>query len=258
MPSRRIAIVSHCYAMELPQYATFLHFQLSSLVKYRPECEFAYFVCYNNKDRPTKSVVDWFREQYTIEELPLYVVKMTLPRLGRRCIGRDTVAYSIDADVFWFTDVDHFFHAGCLDNLRKAWDNLDDDVTIAYPGEVMVHRDHWVGDACVARAKAGSQKQLFDIDLTEFVPQHHNRAIGPLQIARGEYCKKYGYLHDTEWQQQLQPDQKLFGSFQDDVAFRSHCKKHGQQQKIHVPGIYRLRHTHTSYEPPKVREDVSQ
>ena len=82
--------------------------------------------------------------------------------------------------------------------------------------------------------------RVVDIDPTEFVEKRYGRAIGGVQIVRGDFARKYGYLHDVAKYQQ--PVEHPFGDFRDDIAYRDFVRSFGRIVGIDLPGMYRLRH----------------
>ena len=237
-----VHIITHCYAVKLPQYAAFLRYQLSSLVLYPPSVPVKITVCYSVADHRVVSVLGRFLEEAS--ELKLYCHAMPEPELFRRCIGRNAVGRKSDADAVWFTDVDYLFRYDCLDRLMDVCHETDDSVTLLYPRTVQVQREHHLGDELVAGAARAGQL-LLDVDPSQFVPKRERKAIGGIQIARGSFVRQHGYLSGHRLQA---PADRPFESFADDVAFRADCAKHGEVRGMELPGLFRLRHTRTSYQ----------
>lgn len=238
-----IRIITHCYAKELPQYATFLHYQLSSLVLYKPEVSVVIYVCCTLDDQRTVNVLRQFQQEHPQLDLrPLY---MSPGQLFRRSIGRNVASLTGTEALMWFTDVDHCFGAGCLDTLWDQWLQFDAMPTLMYPGQIWICRDHATGDALIGDVQHG---ELKDVENIPFTVKKYNRAIGGIQIVNGDYIREYGYLHRVEKWQRPRTDHKPFGDFRDDIAFRKLCAEHGIVQRITLPHLYRLRHTATTYQ----------
>ena len=111
MCEMQLHIVSHCYAVELQQYATALKYQLSSLVIYPPKIRTVIEVCCVDEDRKTTDVLDWF---ICNTNLHIIFTRLSLPDIYRRGIGRNLAALSSHAELVWFTEVDHIFGEYCI------------------------------------------------------------------------------------------------------------------------------------------------
>jgi hypothetical protein len=185
---------------------------------------------------------------------------MQLGLLGRRSIGRNLATQRSLNEFYFFTDVDHVFTAECLDRIPEIYHELTHSpvrafsplISMFYPRDIMIHKDHTTGDAY-----AQSKEDLPDINPEDFIPKHYNRAIGGVQICPSEFVKEHGYLNRFPVWQQPRTDDKPFKDFRDDVAFRKLCEAEGMVYGVDIPGIYRLRHTHTSYQDPKVSNEAA-
>lgn len=244
-----IRIVTHCYAKKLPQYAKFLCFQLSSLICNRPKVPTTISVCYTTDDSKTCDVLDVFTRRLDID---LRLVPMSPAALFRRSIGRNHVALGATEELVWFCDVDHVFGEGCLDSLWEIWKQFEEPKPIMiYPKTIQIHKTHALGDAvCNELDLESINSQLAACDTSEesFEELKYNRPIGGVQIVQGAYCRQYGYLnHASKWQTQ-RSDGVAFGDFRDDVAFKNHVKAHGPITRIELAGLFRLRHSLTTYQ----------
>jgi hypothetical protein len=104
----------------------------------------------------------------------------------------------------------------------------------------MIHKDHVTGDLVLS-----GQRPLH---IGDFVPKHYTRAIGGVQIVRGEFAQKYGYLNsESKWQL---PNPKPFGDFKDDIAYRRMCGLFGKIRGVDLDGVLRIRHSTTTYQKP--------
>jgi len=241
-----IEIVSHAWARDLPHYAHALRYQLSSIALHPPlNCHVLVTVCYCPEDHETSNVLSWFADGS--RRSLIRPLAFSRKQLGRRSIGRNVAALSSKADVVWFSDVDQVFYEGCLDRLvlRDLVGVWSDNVVMIYPKEIMIHQDHKTGDRALARATATSR--LLDIDPEEFIPKKYNRAIGGVQIVRGDFAREHGYLKDNPRWQKERKDGKMFGDFRDDLAYRRYCRKIGRIQGVRLEGMYRLRHTQKTH-----------
>ncbi len=232
-----LELVTHCYAMEYPHYAALLNYQLSSLVLHPPKCHVSIVVCYILKDTATHGVINHFCG-YT--NLDISVITLTEREIGRRAIGRNIAASSTKADVMWFTDVDHVF-IECLDDLMsREW---VDGSTMLFPRIIQIQASHALGDMYIKRAIGVAKPH--DINQKEFIAKKYRRAIGGVQIVRGDFAREHGYLKTfKKWQN---PTDTPFKEFRDDIAYRNFCLRFGNITAIDLPGMYRLRHTQTTH-----------
>lgn len=236
-----VELVSHCWAVELPQYASALCYQLSSFVLHKPmDCNVQATVCHCRSDPATRRVLDYFAEH-----LPsLSGVELSPPELGRRSIGRNLAALRTTADVVWFADVDQVYRDGCLNRLAGL--EWPEGALMIHPKRIMIHKDHETGGAALKRVDP-NDPGLIDVDPIEFVPKRYNRAIGGVQIVKGDFARMYGYLSgDLKWQQPRR-DGRPFADFRDDVAYRKFCSDHGDVVGVDLSGMYRLRHTRKTH-----------
>jgi hypothetical protein len=221
-----IRLVTHCWAMQNPVYAKLLRFHLTSLM----DQPVVVSVCYDPADTATVRVL-W---EFISREYPrLEVHPMPAGDVGRRSIGRNYVALASSEDVLFFTDVDHVFMPGVFEQLGR---HLTDAVMV-YPRQVMIHRDHATG---MRVASLADELPLPRVDGADFVVKRYRRAIGGVQIVRGDFARQHGYLRDfPEW---LTTTAAPFADFRDDVKYRKFCQRHGPVRGIELPGIYRMRH----------------
>ena len=249
-----IHIVTHAYAAKLPQYAVFLRVQLSSLLLCKCDVPVRITVCYNPADCRTVEVLEDFRYIHagakrmnpsypgvTLIPLPLDVAS-----LFRRCIGRDLAVKGMEDDIFWLTDVDYFFGADCLNSLWATWNKeLSNLPVLLWPKQVRIHKDHDTGEE-FWRHNQWARNVLLP-DLSQFVYKSYARAIGGVQIVNGEYIREHGYLRGNRRWQRPRTDDKPFGDFQDDIAFRRTCTYHGAIHAIEISNVFRMRHREVTY-----------
>lgn len=241
-----IDIVTHAYALELQHYADFLVYQLSSLAFFRQEkCRVRITVCCNEQDYSVIAAVNHFWNE---TQLDVWLLNLTLEELGRRSIGRNRIAKNTEADLVWFADVDHLWRHDCLDKLATM--QWPANASMVFPTCIKIQKTHLLGDLSAVMARQSIR--IMDVNENEFIDKTYNRAIGGVQIVQGDFAREYGYLDkDLNWQTP-RVDGKPFGDFRDDVAYRRFCSQFGEIVGVDLPGVYRLRHTHTSYQPPKV------
>ena len=252
----KIELVTHCLATENPNFAGALALQLSSLLIDQPKwCDVAITIYMNEDDANTVRVINHF-SKLQHDGLSICALSLPIGQLGRRCIGRNHAALHTSADYVWFTDVDHCFYDGILDRLAQIqWPSHGVEFPLAasmiFPNEIMISKNWDLGDE--ATAGLAEQPKMKSLHKENFKPKSYNRAIGGVQIVRGDFARREGYLNNQdEWQT---PIEKPFGSFKDDIAYRGICKEQGPILKVNLSGCYRLRHNITSYEPPKTAAD---
>lgn len=238
-----VEIVSHCYAAELEHYAACLVYQVSSLVLYKPEkCDVCLSVCLCDEDRNTTKMIGWTESTLFDKEMDCRTYRLVEQKIGRRCIGRNHAAKASKADFVWFADVDQVFRDGVLDKLVET--EWPEDAAMIYPREILIHRDHKTGDGRTSAVDL-DDPSVVDVDPSEFVPKRYRKAIGGVQIVRGDFARRHGYLDgDDGWQR---PTDEPFGDFRDDVAYRKFCLRHGRIAGVDLPGMYRLRHSRKTY-----------
>ncbi len=249
---KTIEIVAHCWAKELPHYANALNYMFSSLVLDPPTtCDVVVTVCLDSTDDKTNRIYRWFAyHQRGINDYYVRAGSIHFPisELGRRAIGRNSAAKSSYADIVWFADVDQCYRDGILDRLANL--EWPEGATMIYPKEIMIHRDHALGDEDLA--KVGGDPRLIDVDPSRFVTKRYNRAIGGVQIVRGDFAREHGYLDgDPKWQR---PTDGRFARCSCDRAYRSFCKSRGRIVGVDLPGVYRLRHTEAGHGRPPTRD----
>lgn len=225
-----VEIVSHCW-----KYASMLQYQLSSLILYPPRCRVEMTVFTAEQDQRTIDCVKWFAE--LAEKPPTVTMRAwVLPkeRLFRRAIGRNVAALATQADIVWFTDVDYLFGEGCLDALADKHPLPD---ALSYPKVVRKQNKHAIGDAmCAERREEGFA--VVDIDHGDYHDKVQRRAIGGIQIVRGDTCRRLGYVPNSKWQKPAD----TFQSCRGDIAFRR-AVACGPGVGIDVPNVFRLRHS---------------
>lgn len=238
-----IEIVTHVYAGTLPQYAVFLRAHLSSIVLDGDDAEVRVTVCYTKQDTKVVEVLDEF-EPLLVDRLKR--LELEPGHLFRRCIGRNKAARRTEADLVWFCDVDHVFGPGCLSGLWDVWRYWKGDLPVMFwPGEILIHRDHAVGDAYWKAHVASTG--VISIDPRDFALKRYHKAIGGVQIVDGAFCRLMGYLNNhRKWLSPVSGD-KPFPDFRDDVVARKIYQAAGSVVKIEIPNLYRLRHTEVTY-----------
>ena len=242
---KSVLFVTHCYSTVLPQYAGLLKFQLESLRildnKIAGSISISVALCYNEDDVAVRDVYTYYRYHTPLD---VRGIKLNIPMLGRRCIGRNVAALTNQCDMVWFTDCDHCFMEEAVLGLSRAWEQGiakgTGPISMIFPKEIMIHKDHATGDKCV---EDGCVQGRWGINPKDFIPKSYNRAIGGVQIVSGDWARRFGYLRDTDWQKMPDDKHVPFSDFRDDIAYRRACLEHGRIEGVDLPGVYRMRHS---------------
>jgi len=235
-----IEIVTHCYAEELPQYASMLRAHLSSFVLHPPKEELEVVVATTLTDLKTIDVVTYFEKNTTLN---VVLLLLEPSYLWRRAIGRNLVAMQTKADAVWFCDADYLFGCGCIDKAMEGWRSLGCP-SLTWPRSTQIHATHEMGDEYW-------RNHIEAAGIIEAPPQEHfvhhklRKAIGGVQLASREYLKEFGYLNNTNW---TKPVNCPFPDTMDDVAFRRQCEaRGGLKGPFHTENLFRLRHSLVGY-----------
>jgi len=239
-----IEIVTHCWAKDLPHYAACLNFQVSSLVLHKPvHASLCLSICYCHEDANTMKVIDWASSVLQEKGIAYSLQPLKRNEIGRRSIGRNRVASNCIGDIVWFADVDQVWKNGIFDRLATM--EWPEGTVMIYPKSIQIHRDHETGDRCTSAVDLNAL-DLVDVDPNLFVDKRYRKAIGGVQIVRGDFAREHGYLDGIDkWQQ---PTGKPFGDFRDDIAYRNFCLQYGKIERIDLPGMFRIRHSTTTYQ----------
>tara|TARA_R100000329_G_scaffold50896_2_gene47004 strand:+ start:3201 stop:3911 length:711 start_codon:yes stop_codon:yes gene_type:complete len=235
-----IRFVSHCYAKNNYQYASFLKIQLESIkaaANHTPGIDIV--VCFCLEDAQTVNVINEYIDQMGNVLIPL---AMRDAELFRRSIGRNRATklptHSGDLPKFyWFTDVDYFFSPDIAIQVDKAYSSINREAILFYPKFGYIQRSHSEGDD-LAKNVTGIP------DVSTWKKKRHSRAIGGIQIVNGHWARQNGYVPTGKWSKP-RTDGKPFGDFQDDLAFRKIVEIPGTG--LDIPGVYRCRHTCKTY-----------
>ena len=231
----RLEIITHCY-----RYSRVLTYQLSSLVLNPPPFEVSCTIFYNEDDKPTSEVLDYFQSLHH-DRFSILCWPLSKEELMRREIGRNTAASLSLADLVWFADADYVFGPGCLAALEEY--HFEDDV-IYHPQEVQINTTHAFGDQY---ARMVTKPETIDIDPEDFMPKRHNFAIGGLQIVTGNTARKHGYCPDDK---KLQSPADTWQDTKGDFRYRKIIQAAREESgrppldgKLVLPNLYRIRQT---------------
>lgn len=239
----KITIVTHCWAVDKPQYAVFLRAQLTSILTRTPDIDAEIVVCCYTNDDATMGVLRDLKFPMSISA----VLSMSPNSVWRRAIGRNSAirtSAAKDSDLMWFTDCDYLFGDRCLGDIYEAWMKHGQPAMI-FPKGYYAHADKAAVDVWVEN-NINPPSPMIIPDRTPMVWTRCGRAIGGLQCVSGAWAREHGYLPNSKWQN---PPDRPFPDFRDDVAFRkSITAADGRIVGIdHLAGFYRLRHTEVGY-----------
>lgn len=242
-----LRIITHAYAMQLPQYAVFLRTHLSSLEITNPK-NVKITVCYTPGDTRVVAVLKDFES--TLGDR-LQTKPMPIACIGRRSMGRSQVGRKTQEDLIWFADCDYFWGPGCFETLFQTWENLEESKpTLIWPKFVNKQATPEIGDQFVRDWEDWLGTRLIEPNTEDFVESEQTLAIGGIQIVDSRFVREYGYIdHDEKFHKaiNIQAGEKMFNT-REDSKFRKHIAKKGyDRQKIEIPNVYRLRHTQVSY-----------
>jgi hypothetical protein len=223
-----IEIVSHCW-----NYAHFLIYQLSSLVRFPPrQAQITMTVYYCREDQRTVDLLNYFAS-LQVENVRWNWCELPRQALFRRAIGRNQAALNTTADWIWFTDCDLMFRDTCLDSLSAllqgknpvlVYPRIERCTSLLSDGDPMLSID-W------------QNLQVVDVDTSQFEEFVRTRATGPLQITHGDVARACGYCASLSYYQR--PSETWCKAYED-RAFRWLLRTQGEP--LDIPGVYRIRH----------------
>lgn len=240
----KIEVVSHCWA-----YSRLLCLQASSLILHPPDpakVSIVHTVFYSREDFETVAMLEWLRSQQWPAAVRWRHWPLETPSLLRRAIGRNLACKDTKADVIWLADADYLFGDGCLDSLADEWPKVTGP--LAYPRYSIRSASDPAGDAEIARVvPEHCGPSLCDVDYAAGCGEITRRAIGGIQIYRGDVARERGYLPDTRWQRPADRWKRTF----DDRAFRGWLGTPGES--IELKNLYRVRHSQKGRDNPAAR-----
>lgn len=189
-------------------------------------------VFYNGQDPVTATVLEYFG-RISVNNVRWNWHELPQEKLFRRSIGRNIAALATSSDWIWFADADMCFRDDCLDTLAAVVSNST--VPLTFPRRIRISETHEKGDRILD--KVLNRPCVVDIDPTEFVPHRFRRAIGGVQICRGDVARELGYNRNSS---RFQRPVSRWHRCHDDVAFRRSIGAPGAP--IDLPGVYRIRH----------------
>ncbi len=224
-----LEIVSHCW-----EYAHLLVYQLSSLVLRPPaRTSVTMTVFHAPEDEATASLLAFFGSK-EIPRVRWNWQPLEKTRLFRRSLGRNLAARATEADWIWFSDCDIVFREGAIDGAGDALRDRDDFLVFPRAHQITELLEH--DDPILEEGR--KELRLLDIDPAwGFSPDVRERAVGALQIARGDVARAAGYCGTIDFYQRPVP---RWRRTHDDRVFRWLLGTQGNP--VEIPGLYRIRH----------------
>lgn len=232
----KLEVVTHCW-----RYWRALTYQVSSLILNPPAyCDVTLTIfCCPEEDKNTAKRLEQIAEWSWPSNVAHKVWPVSRGQLCRRSIGRNLAAKATAADVVWFIDCDMTLGEGAIDKLAsEIWSKPQG--VLFYPRRVMVPEQKRGDDLIMAATEVDGPCML---DQTGFKSKRYNRAIGGVQIVRGESARHDGYLPDNKKFQS--PSHEWRRTFEDRVYRSWLDKRHGSGcgHKVCLPQVCRIRHT---------------
>lgn len=224
----KIEFVTHCW-----KYSRLFAYQLSSFyLNAHPRITATLF--YSEEDEETADLVNYFTK---LPAPPLFwnPKPLSRERLCRRAIGRNTAALATEADWVWFADCDYWFGPKLFRALPAVLDGVPSDRVLVYPGTIQqCSQEH--GDQLIDLVTGPN---LYTLPCScDFVKHGFRKAIGGVQIVRGDWARANGYCKNhprhhapcSRWARNVE-----------DVTFR--VDTGGSGFRTELPDIYRIRHS---------------
>jgi len=241
---RTLEIVVHCYAEQIPDFASMLTAQLSSIVHHPPRTGSVVVCVYTAiSDRLTREVVASFGYKAESQRLPVMIAARPFEKnlLFRRAIGRNHAARRTAADVVWFADADYMVGPRTLDAMLAV-----DCDTLWYPKQVDIHVSHAEGDKFIERIIPG---EIVEGEYGRFQAHRVKMAIGGVQFVSGAIARARGYLDQTKWTKAVDPT----GGFRDTGEDRVYRGTFERSEAFDIPNMLRLRHSRSAFQDEETR-----
>jgi len=229
-----INIITHCWALHLPQYATMLRCQLASIVHHQPSCKVTVHVCYAAADHLTRDVIA-LATLWQTTTFRVVGYEMPPEKLMRRGIGRNELALANTADVVWFTDCDYMFGEGCLDTLAAT----PNPKTLSYPLFTLSHAAADEGQAYITAVDRMGDDACPEIVKEGFVQFKNTKAFGGIMIVN-KFAARMGFARDDMARRGPVKDGEWPRTYCDVLARRAWGCYRGA--KIILPELYRISH----------------
>lgn len=251
MTMRTIAIVAHCYAEQIPDYAAMFTAQLSSIALWPPKTCVLAITCWTAEtDSLTHRVVAAFQQHFRRRMTPASIIARNLPKreLFRRAIGRNISCKEATADVLWMADVDYVCGDGFFDALAAVDFEAIKPHEMVFPRKYHMMLSHEIGDKEIACISPGSLHEP-NVNEADYFKKRLKLGIGGLQFIPRDVAIR-GYCDGTNWIRPLETEMP-FPDTNCDRIFRGTIRS---SIPADLPNLFRYRHSRTSYEPVEKRK----
>lgn len=226
----KFEIVSHCW-----NYARLLTYQLSSFVLHPPgsEHELRATVYFATCDQRTVDTLAFFSSIDKPTNVLWDFRAIEPSRLCKRAIGRNEAALATEADWVWFADCDMPIGDGAWDAIAKHAESVKQN--LMYPRTVNVSVSHESGDKLI---EAVTEPAIIEVSRRDFGRRKYNRAIGGVQITRGDRAREIGYLPQSR---RAQMPSRNWRRTYEDKTYRRALGTRGAP--VNLPNVFRIRHS---------------
>lgn len=229
----KIEVVAHCW-----RYWRTLTYQAGGFLADPPPewIDVVYRLFMTPDDHETARRVEMLQSLDWPANVSFQVSPLPASRLFRRAIGRNIAALESQADVVWFTDCDYIISSRSLIDLSAAMQSCPH--SFVFPEEVLEY-PHDDSERLIEAATEWQAPYRLQLP-PELKKRRYRRAIGGIQIVKGDICREHGYLNgSSRWQKPQQSWQRCF----DDVAFRKHLAEFGVTGRgVPIGQVVRLMH----------------
>ncbi len=228
----KVEIVNHTH-----RYARLLGWQLSSLVRHHAGHDLTYTVYYDPLDAETVRTLAFFTPLIP-KNVKMQLRERPISVLRNRAVGRNEAAEATEADWIWFTDTDYMFIDRCWEMLAE--ETKTTTAQLVWPSSIW-ETDWPTGDRLIREMNTLAPMNFLFSDTYQ---KRMHKAIGGIQIVRGDYARDFGYCPDyqgerDEW------------DFRSDVRFRHRVRK---LKEINLWHTVRIRHSQRGYGQPDRHE----
>jgi hypothetical protein len=224
-----VEFVTHCW-----KYSRLLCYHLSSFYLFGGS-DTTVTIYYSAEDEDTRKMVEFFTGLSGPKWNPRAVPSN---QLCRRAIGRNEAALNSKADWLWFADCDYWFGAKLFPSLRMLA-SVPNEHVLVYPGDIL-QCSQPDGDKLIDAVTAPHIASLCSCsDL--FVPHGFRKAIGGVQVVRGDWARANGYCRGHR--RHHRPTD-VWARNIEDVTFRQDVGTSGHRVSfLPATDIIRIRHS---------------
>lgn len=227
MVGSSIELVVHVW-----RYTTLLKMQIDSL-RHISGIDLKYSIYTSMEDLDTLNYIRSLKR----EELPFKLNICYQPKelLFRRAIGRNEAAVASNSDLVWFCDVDYmitqsFLHGLSLLNIKSEG--------VCWPAYIFQTKTQEIGETLIQKYRDNS---ILTINIRDFDIKNVRKAIGGLQIVKGDVARAKGYVppEADEYFEQYHEPASDWVRTKEDVIYRKYV---GLGLQLEIGPLYRIRH----------------